>query len=105
MPKITFLPMNTTIEFDTKGAPFGEVGEPGSILDVALHHGVEIEHACHGYAACGTCHVIVKEGMENLSPIEEKEEDMLESASGLTLRSRLACQAIVFGDVVVEIPE
>ena len=105
MPKITFLPMNKTVEFDPDNAPFGDVGEPGSILDIALQHGVEIEHACHGYAACGTCHVIVKQGMENLSPIQEKEEDMLESATGMTLHSRLACQAIVTGDVVVEIPE
>jgi 2Fe-2S ferredoxin len=105
MAKITFLPTNKMIEFDPDEAPFGDVGEPGSILDVALHHGVEIEHACHGYAACGTCHVIVKEGAENLSPIAEKEEDMLEGTMGMTLHSRLACQAIVLGDVTVEIPE
>jgi 2Fe-2S ferredoxin len=105
MAKITFLPMNKTVEFDPEEAPFGDTGEPGSILDVALHHGVEIEHACHGYAACGTCHVIVKEGMENLSAVREKEEDMLEGTIGMTLQSRLACQAIVNGDVVVEIPE
>lgn len=105
MPKITFLPMNKTIEFDPAETPFDDIGEPGSILDIALHHGVEIEHACHGYAACGTCHVIVKEGMKNLSPIHEKEEDMLEGALGATLHSRLACQAVVTGDVVVEIPE
>jgi len=32
------------------------------------------------------------------------EEDRLDLAWGLTARSRLACQAVVRGDVVVEIP-
>jgi len=105
MAKITFLPMNKVVEFDPQRAPFGDIGEPGSILDVALFHGVEIEHACHGFAACGTCHVIVRQGMENLSRLLEKEEDMLEGITGLTLHSRLACQAVVIGDVTVEIPE
>jgi 2Fe-2S ferredoxin len=105
MAKITFLPMNKTVEFDPSDAPFGDVGEAGSILDIALENGVEIEHSCHGYAACGTCHVIVKEGMENLSDLEDEEMDMLEGTVGHTLQSRLACQAVVKGDVVVEIPE
>jgi len=31
--------------------------------------------------------------------------DRLDMAAGLTLRSRLGCQAVVKGDVTVEIPE
>jgi len=34
----------------------------------------------------------------------EQEADRLEMATGLTLHSRLGCQAVVTGDVVVEIP-
>lgn len=48
--------------------------------------------------------MIVKEGEENLSEMDDDEADRLEQAPGLTLHSRLGCQAIVSGDVVVEIP-
>ena len=94
MPKITFLPMNQTFEAKT--------GE--SILDVALTNDVPIQHACGGFCACTTCHIIVKSGMESLSQLEEDEQDRLEvAATGLTATSRLGCQAKVHGDVVVEV--
>ena len=79
-------------------------GKPESVLDVALSHGIQLEHACGGFCACTTCHIIVKEGEGNLSEAEEDELDRLDMAPGLTQRSRLACQAVVNGDVVVEIP-
>jgi len=41
----------------------------------------------------------------NLSEMQPDEEDRLDMAEGLTIRSRLGCQAIVRGNVVVEIPE
>src|SRR5206468_943923 len=37
--------------------------------------------------------------------MEQDEEDRLDTAEGLTLHSRLGCQAVVKGDVVVEIPK
>jgi 2Fe-2S ferredoxin len=74
------------------------------VLDVALNFGVDLEHACGGSCACTTCHVIVKEGMANLSEAEDDELDRLDMAPGLTLRSRLGCQAVVKGDITVEIP-
>ncbi|HLK12479.1 MAG TPA: 2Fe-2S iron-sulfur cluster-binding protein [Candidatus Binatia bacterium] len=83
------------IEFDPARAPFQHDGRPGSILDVLLAHGVDLEHACGGNCACTTCHVIVKRGGERLSPAEESEEDLLDKAVGLTPTSRLACQAVV----------
>jgi 2Fe-2S ferredoxin len=49
--------------------------------------------------------VIVKQGEGYLSPVEEEEADRLEMAAGLTLHSRLGCQAVVKGDVVVEMPQ
>lgn len=103
--KVTFLPLNKTVEVDEKDYPFGDHGLPGSILDIALANGIRLEHNCGGNCACTTCHVIVKEGMENLSPMEDDEEDRLDTAEGLTLKSRLGCQAVAHGDVVVEIPD
>ena len=50
--------------------------------------------------------VIVKQGDDNLepNPADDDELDRLDQAPGLTLHSRLACQAVVKGDVTVEIP-
>ncbi len=103
--KVTFLPMNVTVEVDEKDYPYGDHGKPGSILDIALGHGIPLDHNCGGNCACTTCHVIVRAGAENLSEMEEDEEDKLDEAPGLTPYSRLGCQCVVHGDVTVEIPD
>jgi 2Fe-2S ferredoxin len=77
-----------------------------TILDAALENGVELAHECGGNCACTTCHVWVQAGSENLSPMEEAEDDRLRDAEGRTSASRLACQALLQGgDVTVLIPE
>jgi len=98
------MPENRTVEFETGKLPYLDHGKPGSLLDVAENLDVHLEHACGGSCACTTCHVIVLEGEHNLSPADDDELDRLEMAAGLTLRSRLGCQAVVKGDVTVEIP-
>jgi len=103
--KVTFLPLNKTVEVDDAKYPLADHGQPGSLLDIALAHDIHLEHNCGGSCACTTCHVIVREGADNLSEMEGDEEDRLDMAEGLTIRSRLGCQAIVRGDVVVEIPK
>jgi ferredoxin, 2Fe-2S len=105
--KITFLPMNVTVEVDPEKLPYGRDGQPGSILDIALAHKIDLDHSCGGVCACSTCHVIVRKGLPSVPPAEEDEEDMLEEAPGLTVESRLGCQAVPSGetDIVVEIPE
>jgi 2Fe-2S ferredoxin len=89
--------------------PDGAVIEaaPGtSICDALLGSDIEIEHACEKSCACTTCHVVVREGFNSLTPAEELEEDLLDKAWGLEPSSRLSCQALV-GQVplVVEIPK
>ena len=91
-------------EVDLAALPYRHHGLPGSLLDVALNVGVPLEHACGGHCACTTCHVIVTAGAENLSEMEDDEADRLDTAWEVTPRSRLACQAVVRGDVVCEIP-
>jgi 2Fe-2S ferredoxin len=103
--RVTFLPLNKTVEVDDSRYPLADHGKPGSLLDIALANGIELEHNCGGSCACTTCHVIVKEGEENLSEMAEDEEDRLDTAEGLTIHSRLGCQAVVRGDVTVEIPK
>ena len=106
VPKVTFANTGQTVEFESGKLPYDEHGKPESILDVAINFGIHIEHACGGSCACTTCHVIVKDGDDNLSPnpADDDEMDRLDQAPGLTLHSRLACQAVVKGDVTVEIP-
>lgn len=104
MPKVTFLPANITIDYDPDTMPYSEHGLKGSLLDIALNNDLHLEHACGGSCACTTCHVIVKSGDANLTEMEDDEADRVETAPGLTLHSRLGCQAVVKGDVVVEIP-
>ena len=101
---MTFLPANQAFDFDSDRLPYSGHGKPGSLLDLARRFEVPLEHTCGGNCACTTCHVIVREGEANLSPLEDDEADRLELAAGLTLHSRLACQAVVRGNVVVEIP-
>ena len=104
MPRVTFLPANITVEVNADTMPYGEHGKRMSLLDIALNQGIHLEHACGGNCACTTCHVVVKEGDGNLTPMDDDEADRLDMAADLTLRSRLGCQCVVTGDVVVEIP-
>jgi ferredoxin, 2Fe-2S len=103
---ITFMPMNVTVEVDPEKIPYGHTGLPGSILEIALAHGVEVDHACGGVCACSTCHCIVREGLPSVSEMSECEEDELSYAPGLKPESRLSCQSVPNGsrNLVVEIP-
>jgi len=104
VPKVTFTNLDKTVEFEHGKLPYDKHGKPESILDVALNFGIQLEHACGGSCACTTCHVIVKSGDENLSEPDDDELDRVEMAPGLTTHSRLGCQAVVKGDVSIEIP-
>ncbi len=102
--KVTFQPAGVTVEVDPARYPFGKLGQPGSLLDIALAHGISLEHTCEGVAVCGTCHVDVTAGADNLSAASDEELDVVDSVPGHTLHTRLACQAVVQGDVTVSIP-
>ncbi len=93
-----------TVEYEPDRLPYAHHGVQGSLLDVALNFEIPLEHVCGGNCACTTCHVVVTEGMANLSEMDDDEADRLDTAWDLTPTSRLACQAVVRGDVVCEIP-
>ena len=104
--QVTFLPEDKTVQFEDGKLRYQHHGLEQSILDVALNYDVHLDHACGGNCACTTCHVWVKEGAENLSPMEDDEADRLDMAADLQLNSRLGCQLVIKkpGKVVVEIP-
>ncbi len=95
MPKITFQPSGRS----------AEVARGTTLLDAAEAAGVDLPSNCGGVCACTTCHVWVEAGLASLSEIQEREDDRLQEASGLSAHSRLACQARVGdADVVVRVP-
>ncbi len=106
---VTFrLPDETLdVQVDPSKIPYGPTGQPGSLLDIAMGAGLDVEHACGGVCACSTCHVIVKEGLDTCNEATDDELDQLDEAPAITLQSRLACQCIPDGstNLVVEIPE
>jgi 2Fe-2S ferredoxin len=93
MHQVTFLPMNLTVP----------ARDGDTILEVAIANDIPLEHACGGYCACTTCHVQVKAGMENLAPMDEEEEERIETVDRLSPSSRLGCQSKVQGNITVEI--
>jgi ferredoxin, 2Fe-2S len=106
MPKVTFIVDGETRELDVDLAtmPYSHHGLRGSLLDIAKNCEIPLEHACGGSCACTTCHVVVREGANHLSEMQDDEVDRLDTAWDVTPKSRLGCQAVVTGDVVVEIP-
>ncbi len=92
MPTVTFIQQDGQIK--KVQAADGE-----TILKIALDNGIPMEHACGGNGFCTTCMCNVKEGMGNLSPRNDREENM----GVVDDPQRLSCQSQVNGDVVVEV--
>jgi len=92
VPKITFLPLDVSIE----------VHEGATLFNAAPRADVAIPSQCGGRCACALCRVEVLEGSEFLSPMSWDEEEHLGNSFHLT-RERLSCQCRVFGDVVVKV--
>lgn len=79
---------------------------PGNTLvDELLMNGIEIEHACDRVCACATCHVHLRQGAEDVNPVDDDEDEQLSDAWGLDADSRLSCCVKVGGpELVVELP-
>jgi ferredoxin len=94
MPRIRILPDQVEVQV-----------RPGiTLLKSAEQAGVEILHSCGGIGACTSCRVLIIEGRNRLTPIGQAEEEQLVE-SGLLHSHRLACQAGILGDVVIERPK
>ena len=104
-----------TVRFVREGVTI-EV-EPGtSIRQAAKRCGMQLySHVfrlinCYGFGLCGECRVIVVDGMDNLSPVTEREKTFKRPSRSrhkgtfgvyVDEGERLACQARVYGDVTV----
>lgn len=77
-----------------------KVKEGESILDASLAAGIPHYHACGGNGKCSTCRVLIKEGIQNLTPYTEKEK-LLRERMRIPQSVRLACQTFVTGSPVL----
>ncbi|MBE3090839.1 MAG: DUF4445 domain-containing protein [Candidatus Atribacteria bacterium] len=90
MIKIDFLPDKKNIK----------VNEGTTILEALERAGINIDTPCGGKGICGKCKVLFVEEISAASPIEKK----LLSEGEIKKGFRLACQAKLFQDSIVEIP-
>ena len=93
MASVTFMPLAQRIE----------CADGDSVFAVARRAGVPISTACVGKATCGLCRVKILDGEAHLSPFNASERKHLGNVYFIT-KVRLACQACVSGDVVVDVP-
>jgi ferredoxin len=101
MPKVTF----TTDKKDVEVPAGANLRTEATRAGIEVYSGVERYVNCRGNGMCGTCRVMVKKGMENLSPkttIERLKLSTMMSAIGHENEMRLACQVKVNGDCSVE---
>lgn len=90
MPKIEFTIEGRTVECT-----------PGTRLrDVCDREKARVPFGCRN-GVCGTCEIDVLSGRENLSTPVDPERDTLASF-GIPDGHRLACQAVVNGDIAVK---
>ncbi len=105
MPKVVFVNEKKEIEVPAGSNLRDEARKAG----LQLYAGFSRYLNCLGHGLCGTCRVLVKKGMENLSPKGTVERISL-AAHPITMLARighedemrLACQVQVNGDCTVE---
>jgi len=93
-PELTFLPSGRKVR----------VAPETTVLQAALEHDIDLDHACDGNLSCSTCHIYLQAGAEHANASSWDEDDMLDSAIDVLPNSRLGCQEKVFEDLTVEIP-
>lgn len=92
-----------TIIFEP-GGDEGKFAEGTKLIEASEELGIEIETPCGKKGECGQCKVIVEDGGDNLSPLDDSEKKLLseeERADGY----RLSCRAkIEGGPIKVRVP-
>src|SRR5215475_776162 len=102
MPKVTVVNQKKEIEVSAGANLREELRKNG----VEVYPGMARYVNCFGHGQCGTCKILVKSGMENLSSKGMMEKFTLFrmlSAIGHEDEMRLSCQCTVNGDCGVEV--
>lgn len=69
--------------------------ENQTVLQVAEKNNIPLHGNCEGFCTCGSCHVIIENLNDKLPAISDKENDALDNAHGITMKSHLACQIVL----------
>lgn len=69
------------------------------VIELIHQNYVDWMHACGKKGRCTTCKMIVTSGMENLSPLTEREE-VFRNSGRLKTNERLSCQAKLIGEEI-----
>ncbi len=83
---------------EVEGYPSFEVEPDTTLLSACEDHGVPMDSACGGFAACNSCRVVVIAPSGGLSPKVDEEDAFLDHDD-----QRLGCQARVVGAVRVRL--
>ena len=97
MPKVVFVNEKRELEVPQGANLRAEARKAG----IEIYRGLERYLNCRGNGLCGTCRVLVKKGMENLSAkgiIERIKLGSMLSSIGHEDEMRLSCQVQVGGD-------
>lgn len=92
----------------------GEFPHGTAVLDAARSLGVDVDSVCGGRGLCGRCQIICAEGdfakhaitskANHLSPAGEVEHRYGQRRTPLANNRRLSCQALIQGDLVIDVP-
>ena len=91
---ITFLPTGKVVQVSQKDE---------TLLQVAIRNSLPLNHTCGGFGTCGTCRVLVEEGLESLPDRNEVESEIAHER-GFSEKERLACQCPPIENLVLVIP-
>ena len=102
MPKVTFVKEKQELE-----VPVGaNLRQEAMRAGIELYPGISRYLNCRGNGLCGTCAIVVKKGLENLSPKSMRERIKLALMPFATIGHeddmRLACLTSVNGDCSIE---
>ena len=85
-----------------------------ALLDAARSLGVDVDSVCGGRGLCGRCQIMCSEGeftkhairsrADHLSPAGDVEYRYGERRKPLLKNRRLSCQALIQGDLVIDVP-
>ena len=91
MPKITLPKKKLTIEAQ----------QNSTLMRTLLAKDIPVASSCGGEGICGKCRLVVVEGEHNLSPIRDREREVL-AVQKASANERLGCQARIVGDVTLD---
>ncbi len=80
-----------------------KIDTENSLLEHLIQNDIEIAHSCGGMGSCGTCRILITEGLEHL-PRRNPEEQ--ERAQDLSFKDfeRLSCQICPIPGMKIRIP-